>query len=47
MDLQTAHRKALKMLDVDFPSVKFPRTCPFTPEEIVGDAVMNELGKAN
>src|SRR5882672_10299231 len=29
MDLETAHRKALKTLDVDFPSVKFPRTCPF------------------
>ena len=47
MDPEAAHRKALKTLDVDYPSVKFPRTCPFTLEEIVGDAVMKELREEN
>jgi hypothetical protein len=45
MDLGEAHREALKAVHVEWPSIDFPRSCPFTLEEIVGDAVMQELRK--
>jgi Domain of unknown function DUF29 len=47
VDLEAAYRKALKALDVEYPSVQFPRACPFTLEEIVGDAVMKALRKTD
>jgi hypothetical protein len=43
LDLGDAHREAWKALRVEWPSVDFPRTCPFTLQEIVGDAVTKEL----